>query len=129
MRPEGRGTLAGKAAPLRFDSGRGRWRSRAAMLVHAVRFWLLPDLSAERRAAFRAGLESLRAIPTVRQLHIGTPAPVPPRPVVETDYSYALTVLFDDVAGHDIYQAHPVHQAFVANHKADWTKVAVFDAM
>jgi hypothetical protein len=98
------------------------------MLIHVVRFWLRPELSAERRAAFRAGLESLRAIPSVRQLHFGTPAPVPPRAVIEADYSYALVVLFDDVAGHDAYQGHPVHQAFVANHQADWSKVAVFDA-
>ncbi|HLP03700.1 MAG TPA: Dabb family protein [Opitutaceae bacterium] len=98
------------------------------MLVHLVRFYLRPDLSAERRAALRAGLESLRTIPTVRQLFIGTPAPVPARPVVDNEYGFALTVLFDDLAGHDAYQSHPTHLKFVADHKDCWTRVAVVDA-
>ena len=66
-----------------------------AMFVHSVRFYLRSDLLAERRAALRAGLESLRAIPTVRELFVGSPAPVPARPVVDAEYGFALTVVFD----------------------------------
>lgn len=99
------------------------------MLVHQVRFYLRPDLPAERRAALRAGLETLRGIPTVRQLFIGSPAPVPARPVIDTEYAFALTVLFDDLAGHDAYQTHPLHLQFLADHKASWTRVAVVDAL
>ncbi|HLP09286.1 MAG TPA: Dabb family protein [Opitutaceae bacterium] len=98
------------------------------MLVHLVRFYLRPDLANERRAALRAGLESLRTIPTVRQLLVGTPAPVPSRPVIDNEYGFALTVLFDDLAGHDTYQSHPTHLKFVADHKDCWTRVAVVDA-
>ncbi len=98
------------------------------MLVHLVRFYLKPDLPAERRSALRAGLESLRAVPGVRHLFVGTPAPVPARPVIDTEYGFALTVIFDDVAGHDAYQTHPVHLKFVADHKDSWTRVAVVDA-
>ncbi len=99
------------------------------MLVHSVRFYLPADITPERRAALHAGLESLRAVPTVRQLFIGTPAPVPARPVVDAAYGFALTVIFDDVAGHDAYQTHPVHLKFVADNKASWTSVAIFDAV
>lgn len=99
------------------------------MFVHSVRFYLPADLSPERRAALRAGLETLRAVPTVRQLFIGTPAAVAARPVIDTGYGFALTVLFDDLAGHDAYQTHPVHLQFIAENKTNWTHVAVFDAL
>ncbi len=98
------------------------------MLVHLVRFYLRPDLPAARRDALRAGLEALRAIPTVRQLFIGTPAPVPSRPVIDAEFGFALTVVFDDLAGHDTYQTHPVHLKFVADNKDSWTRVAIVDA-
>ena len=98
------------------------------MLVHQVRFYLPADLTTERRAALRAGLETLRGIPTVRQLHIGTPAPVPARPVIDTEYAFALTVLFADLAGPDVNQTHPLHLQFLAAHKTSWTRVAVVDA-
>ena len=98
------------------------------MLVHLVRFYLKPGLATERRAVLRAGLESLRAIPTVRHLFVGTPAPVPARPVIDAEYDFALTVVFDDVAGHDAYQSHPAHLKFVADNKDSWTRVAVVDA-
>ena len=98
------------------------------MLVHSVRFYLPVDLSPERRASLRAGLESLRAVPTVRQLFVGTPASTPSRGVIDADYGFALTVLFDDLAGHDVYQTHPLHLQFITDNKDNWTRVAVFDA-
>ena len=98
------------------------------MLVHSVRFYLPADLAPERRAALRAGLETLRAVPTVRQLFIGTPAATPVRPAIDAAYGFAPTVLFDDLAGHDVYQTHPVHLKFIADNKSSWTSVAVFDA-
>lgn len=110
-----------------LDPG-SRARHAAGMLVHQVRFYLRPDLPAERRSALRAGLETLRAIPSVRHLFIGTPAPVAARPVIDTEYGFALTVVFDDVAGHDAYQTHPAHLQFIAAHKDCWTRVAVVDA-
>jgi hypothetical protein len=100
------------------------------MLIHTVIFWLHPDLDASQRESFRReGLESLRAIPSVGSLHIGSPAPIPPRPVVDASYSFALTILFDDVAAHDAYQVHPIHRAFVDNFKARWERVQIYDAV
>ncbi|MDX2186613.1 MAG: Dabb family protein [Opitutaceae bacterium] len=98
------------------------------MLVHSVYFWLRNDLSAEDKKTFVAGLESLRGVKTVKQLFIGTPAPLAPRPVVDSTYSYALTIVFDDEAGHDSYQVDPIHQAFVADNKTKWTRVQIYDA-
>jgi hypothetical protein len=64
----------------------------------------------------------------VVEIHIGTPAPVPARPVVDASYSFALTIAFADMAGHDAYQSDPLHQAFLANCRALWTRVQIYDA-
>lgn len=97
------------------------------MLVHSVYFWLKEDVSEEENAAFRAGLESLRGIPAAKGLYIGNPAPTPKRPVIEDSYSFGLVVLFDDMAGHDLYQVHPLHKAFLEKFSARWTRVAIYD--
>lgn len=100
------------------------------MLIHTVLFWLSPDLNPADRTAFRAeGLESLRAIPSVSQLFIGTPAPIPARPVVDATYTYAITVLFADVAAHDAYQVDPLHKAFLTKFKSSWDRVQIYDAL
>jgi Stress responsive A/B Barrel Domain len=99
------------------------------MLVHTVVFWLRPELtSAERDTFAREGLASLRGIPSVQEMHLGRPAPIPPRPVVDASYDFAITVLFNDVAGHDAYQVHPIHLAFLARFKSSWTRVQIYDA-
>lgn len=99
------------------------------MLVHTVIFWLRPDLTPAQREAFRQeGLDSLRAIPTIESLHVGTPAAIPPRPVVDATFTYALTIIFADIAAHDAYQVHPLHRAFVDRFKANWERVQIYDA-
>jgi hypothetical protein len=98
------------------------------MLVHSVYFWLKPELSEAQRVAFRAGLESLRAIEAVDTLHLGTPAAIPDRPVVDRSYSYNACVLFKDVAAHDAYQVDPIHKTFVETFRSHWAKVQIYDA-
>lgn len=98
------------------------------MLIHSVFFWLKPELTEAQRAEFRAGLESLRAVKSVDALHIGTPAPIVPRPVVDGSYTFGVTVMFKDLAAHDAYQIDPVHKAFVEKFKPFWVKVQIYDA-
>jgi hypothetical protein len=43
-------------------------------------------------------------------------------------YDFAITGIFADIAGHDAYQVHPVHTAFVARFKSYWTRVQIYDA-
>lgn len=100
------------------------------MLVHTVVFWLRKDLSPAQREEFRnVGLESLRPITSVSELHVGTPAPIPPRAVVDASYTFAITAIFKDVAAHDAYQVDPVHKAFVERFKSYWERVQIYDAM
>lgn len=98
------------------------------MLVHSVFFWLKPDLTPVQLAEFHRGVKSLGDIKSVRQIHIGTPAATGDRPVVDSTYSVGLTIIVDDVAGHDAYQVDPLHLAFVQNCKTFWTRVQIYDA-
>jgi hypothetical protein len=98
------------------------------MFVHAVYFWLRPDLTSAEQDRFTAGVESLRAINGVRQGYIGVPAPTD-RPVIERGYSRALVLVFDDKAAHDAYQVHPVHDKFRAECGGFWTRVRIYDSV
>ena len=98
------------------------------MFIHSVYFWLRPELSAAEVEKFRSGVESLITIESVRQGFIGTPAATD-RPVIDRSYSYALIVHFDDEAGHDLYQEHPVHETFRQECSPLWTKVQIYDCI
>jgi hypothetical protein len=96
------------------------------MFIHSVYFWLREDLSDEERAAFRRGVETLKAVPSVKFMDIGVPATTS-RPVIDSSYSVAEIAVFDDEAAHDIYQEHPIHLKFVEDCSAFWTRVLVYD--
>ena len=98
------------------------------MFVHAVYFWLRPDLTSKQRAQFAAGLESLRSIETVERGYVGAPAPTDRR-VIERSYSQALVLVFADEAAHDAYQEHPVHDLFRNECSSFWTSVRIFDSI
>jgi hypothetical protein len=99
------------------------------MLIHTVIFYLRGDLTEAQKLEFRhEGLESLRPIQSVRQLFVGVPAAIPPRPVVDLSFTYAITAVFDNVDAHNAYQIDPVHKAFVERFKSYWTKVQIYDA-
>jgi len=98
------------------------------MLVHSVYFWLKSDLTTAQRAEFKRGVESLRKIKAVKEIHIGAPAATEKRPVIESSYSVALTVIVKNVAGHNAYQVDPIHLAFVKACKGYWTRVQIYDA-
>jgi hypothetical protein len=95
------------------------------MFVHSVYFWLKSDLTDAQRAEFRAGLETLKGVPS-EGCWFGPPAPSE-RPVVDGSYDFGLTVLFADKAAHDAYQLHPVHQQFASQFKSYWEKIVVYD--
>lgn len=98
------------------------------MLVHIVLFNFAPGMTEEQKATFAADARGLARVDTVRQLYVGSPADTERRPAVARDYDCALTVVFDDVAGHDAYQSHPIHLEFVERNKRYFARVRVFDA-
>jgi len=97
------------------------------MFVHAVYFWLRPDLSEADRVTFTAWMPRLCALPSVASGHWGVPAPTD-RPVIERTYSYALVLLFTDGGAEESYQVDAEHDAFRAECASFWTKVQIFDS-
>ena len=98
------------------------------MFTHSVYFWLRDDLTTEQIEQVDAGIASLLTIETVRQGFIGKPASTD-RPVIDTTYSRCLIATFDDLAGHDVYQDHPVHDKFRDDCHEMWSKVQIYDAV
>ena len=101
-----------------------------AALQHTVYLWLVDGLSAADSVDFvdgPRGVRSLETIPSVRTMNVGAPAATPSRGVVDNSFDLALVVGFDDVAGHDAYQEHPTHLAFVGAHEDKFAEVRVYD--
>lgn len=97
------------------------------MLVHSVFFTLKEGLSEDQKAAFIEQVHTLGTIDTVRSIHVGTPAATPDRPVIQTNYDVGLTVAFDSIEGHDIYQEAQAHHDFIENNKDLWENVVIYD--
>ncbi|HEX2612148.1 MAG TPA: Dabb family protein [Fibrobacteria bacterium] len=95
------------------------------MFVHCVYFWLKPGIEAADEKTFVERAQALTTLPSVKHGWVGKPAATD-RPVIDRSYSYGLTVVFDDAAGHDAYQVHPVHDAFRDLH-GFWTAVKIYD--
>jgi hypothetical protein len=96
-------------------------------VVHHVFFWLKNPKSKDDLAKLLAGLRTLGAIETVKAIHIGVPAETEQRGVVDASYSASEILFFDDVAGQNAYQVHPIHQKFVADCQHLWERVVVYD--
>jgi Stress responsive A/B Barrel Domain len=95
------------------------------MFVHSVYFWLKPNLTPEQLSLFVERATALTTLPSVKHGWVGKPAATD-RPVIDRTYSYGLVVVFDDEAGHDAYQVHPIHDAFRELHDM-WTAVKIYD--
>jgi hypothetical protein len=96
------------------------------MLTHTVFFWAKDDLTVEQLKDFEGGLRTLLDIPLVSDGHLGTPATTN-RKVVDRSYTFALSLRFKDLAAHDAYQTHPVHDVFHNRCANYWRRVVVYD--
>jgi Stress responsive A/B Barrel Domain len=99
------------------------------MLRHQVFFWLKRPGNPDDRAALIAGLRTLGAVPQVRALHIGTPAPTEARAVVDASFDVSELMEFADAADQQAYQNHALHLAFVAACEHLWARVVVYDTL
>lgn len=97
------------------------------MLVHSVYFWLKDGLTDQQISEFEEMLDSLKNISCAQAVYTGTPA-VTDRPVIDRSYSYALTVIFEDMEKHDLYQVDPLHKAFLEKCSPMFEKVLIYDA-
>jgi hypothetical protein len=97
------------------------------MFIHTVYFWLKAGLTHAEEEAFVKSALSLTSINSVRYGWVSTPASTD-RPVIDRSYSYALTTIFNDLAGHDAYQIDPVHDAFRDQCARYWNQVRIYDS-
>jgi hypothetical protein len=121
-------TALAVAATLPFKNTQAMSKSTPP-LVHHVFFWLKNPGSKEDQQKLVEGVKSLAKIETVRQLHVGIPASTEKRDVVDNSYAVSELMLFDDVAGQNVYQDHPLHKEFIAKYSYLWEKVIVYDSM
>ncbi len=98
-------------------------------LVHHVFFWLKNPGSREDRDKLVAGVKSLSKIPTVKELRVGVVANTEQRDVVDVSWGVSELMFFEDEAGQEAYQVHPIHQEFIKNCSPLWDKVIVYDAI
>lgn len=98
------------------------------MFIHSVYFWLADNLGEEQKQQFLEQARALTSLESVRHGWLGTPADTD-RPVIDSSYSYALTVVFDDEAAHDEYQVHPVHDRFREECGSFWSRVLIYDSV
>lgn len=98
------------------------------MLTHTVIFWLKEGLTQKDRDLFFEGAKTLSTIESVDQSFMGTPADTPKRPVVDDSYDCALSVSLRDLDAHDLYQADPIHLAFIEKCGHLWERVVIYDA-
>ena len=95
--------------------------------IHVVNFWLKKELSDDEIKHFEKGVQSLSKVDSLTYFNVGSPADTD-RPNIDRTYNYCLLTVFNDKAGHDAYQIHPVHLAFVDSCKHLWDKVLIYDS-
>ena len=98
-------------------------------LTHHVFFWLKDPSSKEDLRKLLDGIKTLEKIETVKKLYVGVPASTEKREVVDNSYSASELIFFDDVAGQNAYQTHPIHLKFVESCSHLWEKVVVYDTI
>ena len=97
------------------------------MFVHTVYFYVKATASqAARDQLINDCRAYLGKIPGVKNLWAGVPA-MTPRDVVDNSYGVGLTVVLEDVAGHNVYQEHPLHLDFIKRNKETWESVKIYD--
>ncbi|HQT21965.1 MAG: stress responsive alpha-beta barrel domain-containing protein [Sphingobacteriales bacterium 17-39-43] len=94
-------------------------------IAHQVYFWLK---NPEDRQKLIEGVNTLKKIKTVRQIHVGIVAGTEKREVIDTSWGVSLLLFFDDIAGEASYQTDPIHLDFVKNYSNLWNKVVIYDA-
>jgi hypothetical protein len=103
--------------------------AEASTLIHHVFFWLKNAGSKADRDQLIAGLNALRAVEVIQQLHIGVPASTEKRDVVDNSYDVSELMVFKNVADQKAYQDHPLHLKFIKDCSHLWEKVVVYDSI
>jgi hypothetical protein len=128
LRKTATAALAAGLIPFSRKASAGEVKITGA-LIHHVFFWMKePDNAAQKKQLVNA-LNDLRKVESIKMSHIGFPAGTESRDVVDHSYSVSFMVMFDNQAGQDAYQVHPLHVKFVKENQHLWEKVVVYDSV
>jgi hypothetical protein len=98
------------------------------MLAHNVYFTLNDNSAAAKEKLLADCKKYLTGHPGTVFFGAGALVAELDRPVNDRDFDIALQVVFDGMESHNRYQKADRHLAFMAENKANWKKVRVFDA-
>lgn len=99
------------------------------LLVHNVYFALNDPSPAAIERLVAACRKHLPNHPGIVFFACGTLAQELNREVNDRDFDVGLHIIFRDQAAHDAYQDSGPHHQFIAENKAGWKKVRVFDSV
>ena len=97
-------------------------------LAHDVYFTLEDASPAAKQKLVEACRQYLSGHEGVVFFAAGTRATEMTRDVNDQGFDVGLHVYFRDQAAHEAYQEHPRHKQFIAEMKANWKTVRVFDS-
>lgn len=100
----------------------------AARLAHNVFFKLTDASPAKVEELVAACKKYLNVQPGIVFFAAGPLCGELDRPVNDRDWDVGLYLVFVDKAAHDAYQDDPTHNRFIAEQKANWSRVRVFDS-
>ena len=96
---------------------------------HTVFFWLKEPDNKSDRAAFETSLKTfINTSVYIQSKHIGTPANTN-REVIDSSYTYCLSLGFSSKENQDKYQDEPAHNMFIEESSGLWSKVVVYDSV
>jgi Stress responsive A/B Barrel Domain len=108
--------------------GTAEAKTAKELFVHHVYFFLKNPNNEADKTKLLEGLEKLSKVPTIRMVHIGSPASTN-RSVIERGYSISWLCFFDNLEEQEVYQKHPIHLKFVEDYSHLWEKVIVYDSV
>jgi hypothetical protein len=98
-------------------------------LAHNVFFTLKDRTPANADALVAACHKYLNVQPGIVFFAAGKLDPELNREVNDLDFDVALHLVFESRKAHDDYQVDATHNQFIAENKATWAKVRVFDSL
>lgn len=108
--------------PLKADNVNGEF-------LHTVFFWLKNPADLADNKKFETSLKKfLSSSKYIKSMHLGVPADTN-RPIIDTSYTYCLSLTFTSKENHDKYQEEEVHKIFIKESEKLWAKVLIYDSV
>ena len=96
---------------------------------HTVFFWLKEPNNPSKKEAFETSLNKfIDSSEYIQTKHIGTPASTN-RGVIDSSYTYCLSLGFSSKEKQDKYQDEPAHKVFIEESSGLWGRVVVYDSI